>query len=54
MILEVMDLDGKDFCCLIRNNSMDIWIEFFKLNFDDGILKGNILKVYLKFLEFFG
>lgn len=54
MILEAMDPDGKDLCCLIRNNSMDIWTEFLKPNLDDGTLKGNTLKAYLKSLELFG
>ena len=52
-ILEAMDKDGQDLSCLICNDSMDIWTEFFKPNLDSGTLKGNTLKKYLKSLELF-
>lgn len=49
-ILEAIDNDDQDLSCLIRNDSMDIWTEFFKPNLDSGTLKGNTLKTYLKTL----
>ena len=45
-ILEAMDKDGQDLSCLIRNDSMDIWTEFFKPNPDSRTLKGNTLKTF--------
>ena len=54
MVLEAMDPDGQDLSFLIRNDSMDIWTEFFKPNLDNGTLKGNTLNAFLKSLEVFG
>lgn len=52
-LLERLDKGGKDLCCLVRNQSLDIWHNFCKPMLQEERLTGKTVKLYIHSLQMF-
>ena len=53
IILDIIDPQGDDLSCLVRNDGLDFWNKFAGPKLTNKELTGNTLKVYIRSIELF-